>query len=133
MSKESKEIYEFGPFRLNVGEHAFERTDGNPSGALPEKAFNTLVFLVRHQGRLVTKNELLDAVWDGASVEENSINKAIHAIRHVLNDGHDDLHYIETIRKHGYRFIAPVITRGPLSSEFIRPGFASNEKPVLPP
>ena len=121
MSKESNEIYEFGPFRLNVGEHALERTDSQPIGSLPEKAFKTLVFLVRRQGRLVTKDELLDVVWDGAAVEENSINKAIHAIRHVLNDSFDHCRYIETVRKHGYRFIAPVIERGPRSAEFIRP------------
>lgn len=132
MSKERSEIYEFGPFRLNVGEHALERTDGESSGSLPEKAFKTLVFLVRRQGRLVTKDELLDAVWDGAVVEENSINKAIHAIRHVLDDGHDH-RYIETVRKHGYRFIAPVVERGLLSAEFIRPRIPDfDDTPTVP-
>src|SRR5688572_28634451 len=105
MSKESKEIFEFGPFRLNVGEHIFERRDGLEIEALPEKAFLTLILLVRNHGLLVTKKELLDQVWGDTSVEENSVNKAIHAIRHALNETPDDCHFISTVRKHGYRFI----------------------------
>ncbi len=113
MSKESKEIYEFGPFRLNVGEHLLERTDGQPTESLPERAFQTLIFLVEHHGSLVTKHELLDKVWKDAVVEENSINKAIHAIRHALNDNPDNAGYIETVRKHGYRFVGDVRSVGP--------------------
>lgn len=108
MSKESKEIYEFGPFRLDVGEHIFERSDGAKNGSLPEKAFQTLVVLVRNQGRLITKGELLDAVWPDAIVEENNLDKAIHAIRHALGETPAEHKYIETVRKHGYRFVADV-------------------------
>ncbi|MGI8408395.1 MAG: winged helix-turn-helix domain-containing protein [Pyrinomonadaceae bacterium] len=108
MSKESKEIYEFGPYRLDVGEHIFERTDGSENGSLPEKAFQTLVVLIRNKGRLVTKNELLDAVWPDAIVEENNLDKSIHAIRNALHDNPTDQKYIETVRKHGYRFVADV-------------------------
>lgn len=108
MFSEAKEIYEFGPFRLDVGQHRFERSDGITNGALPEKAFQTLVFLVRNQGRLVTKNEILDAVWPDTAVEENNLNKSIHAIRHALGEKGREHKYIETVLKHGYRFIADV-------------------------
>lgn len=106
MFRETKEIYEFGPFRLDVGQHRFERSDGIAHGVLPEKAFQTLVFLVRNQGRLVTKNELLEAVWPDTAVEENNLNKSIHAIRHALGEKRREPKYIETVLKHGYRFIA---------------------------
>ena len=108
MSKESNEIYEFGPFRLDVGEHVFQRLDGDPANSLPEKAFRTLLELVRRPGSLVTKTELLDAVWPDAIVEENNLDKAIHLIRHALGEKAPDIKYIETVRKHGYRFTAPV-------------------------
>jgi len=108
MLSEMKEIYEFGPYRLDVGQHRFERSDGITNGALPEKAFQTLVFLVRNQGQLVTKNELLDAIWPDTAVEENNLNKSIHAIRHALGQKTGKQKYIETVLKHGYRFIADV-------------------------
>ena len=108
MSKESKEIYEFGPFRLDVSEHVFGRTDGLKNVSLPEKAFQTLVVLVRNPGSLVTKSELLEAVWPDSFVEENNLDKAIHAIRQVLGVGPDGEKYVETVRKHGYRFVGDV-------------------------
>ena len=43
----NKELYEFGEFRLNVGEHTLTRSDGSKNGQLPEKAFQTLIILVR--------------------------------------------------------------------------------------
>jgi len=108
MFSETKEIYEFGPYRLDVGQRRFERSDGTSNGAITEKTFQTLVFLVRNQGRLVTKSEMLDAVWPDTSVEENNLNKSIHAIRHALGERPRDQKYIETVPKHGYRFIADV-------------------------
>lgn len=108
MVSETKEIYEFGPYSLDVGQHRFERSDGITNRPLPEIAFQTLVFLVRNQGRLVTKNELLDAIWPDTAVEENNLNKSIHAIRHALGEKPQDRKYIETVPQHGYRFIADV-------------------------
>jgi DNA-binding winged helix-turn-helix (wHTH) protein/Tfp pilus assembly protein PilF len=108
MASETKEIYEFGPYTLDVGQHRFERSDGVTNSPLPEIAFQTLVFLVRNHGRLVTKNELLEAIWPDTAVEENNLNKSIHAIRHALGNAPRGQKYIETIPKHGYRFIADV-------------------------
>jgi len=108
MFSETNEIYEFGPYRLDVGQHRFERSDGASNSALPEKAFQTLVVLVRNQGRLVTKNELFDAVWPDTAVEENNLNKSIHAIRHALGEKLREPKYIETVPKHGYRFVTGV-------------------------
>ena len=63
MSLGNKEIFEFGEFRLDVGEHTIERIDGTRNGTLTGKAFHALVLLVRRRGRLVSKNELIQFVW----------------------------------------------------------------------
>ena len=108
MSLEEEELYEFGPFRLNVREHVLERSHGVQNGSLPEKAFQTLCILVRSQGRLLNKQELLDQIWPDSFVEENNLDKCIHSIRHVLNEKPGEQKYIETVRKHGYRFVGEV-------------------------
>lgn len=101
-------VYEFGRFRLDVGEHKLICLEGPASGSLPEKAFRTLVHLVSHSGKLVTDEDLLAAVWPGAVVERNNIGKAIHVIRRCLGDTSGTPRFIETIPKHGYRFVAAV-------------------------
>lgn len=112
MSQEAKEIFEFGPFRLDLKEHRLERGDGQKVGPIPEKAFQTLVHLVRHSGSLVRKNELVAAIWPDTIVEENNLDKAIHWIRQILGEKPGGKKYIETVRKHGYRFVASVNTLG---------------------
>ena len=102
------ESFEFGDFLLDVGERKLIRRDGSANGALAEKAFQTLVHLVRHSGTLLTKEELLLAVWPDTIVEENNLGKAIHAIRQCLGERIGEQKYIETVPKHGYRFVAEV-------------------------
>ena len=108
MLKGKKEIYGFGPFRLDVSEHRLERDDGGVVAYLPEKAFQTLVVLVRNAGSLVTKEQLLNEVWPDTIVEENNLDKCIYTIRHSLGDSPSQHQYIQTVRKHGYRFSAEV-------------------------
>jgi DNA-binding winged helix-turn-helix (wHTH) protein len=76
--------------------------------ALTPKAFDLLAFLAANPGRLLTKDELLQAVWPDAVVEESNLSYHIFAIRKALGDGSDSEKYIETVPKRGYRFIAPV-------------------------
>ena len=108
MFKEHSEIYEFGNFRLDVGERKIERVDGRSNGSLPEKAFRTLVHMVRRKGTLLEKDELISTVWPDTVVEENNLAKAIYAIRRFLDDMDSNARYIETVPKHGYRFISEV-------------------------
>src|SRR3982751_6963518 len=108
MSEQAKELYEFGPFRLDLREHTFTRTDGPMLDRLPEKAFQTLCVLVHKRGHLLTKQELLAEIWPDSFVEENNLDKSIHAIRQVLGEKPGEHKYIETVRKHGYRFVAAV-------------------------
>jgi DNA-binding winged helix-turn-helix (wHTH) protein/lipopolysaccharide biosynthesis regulator YciM len=105
----NNEIYDFGDFRLDVGERRLERRDGRPNGSLPEKAFQTLVLLVRNNGALIAKEEFLSTIWPDTVVEENNLGKAIYAVRQVLSQGIGEQVFIETVPKHGYRFVADVI------------------------
>lgn len=108
MSRQRNELYEFGEFRLDVGERRLEKIDSSTPVSLPEKAFQTLVYLVRNPGTLITKDELMSAVWPEAVVEENNLGKAIHVIRQSMGETKGSKSHIETVPKHGYRFVAEV-------------------------
>ena len=106
------EVYEFGGFELDVGERTLEHRPGGKRVLIPEKAFRTLLHLVRNSGALVTRKTLLTTVWSGVAVEEGNIGKVIHAVRRALGDRSGKPTYIETVPKHGYRFIAEVTSLG---------------------
>ncbi len=101
----SGECYRFGPFRLDVAERRLTR-DGKPTSLQP-RVFDTLALLVRNAGHLLTKEELMAALWPDAVVEESNLTKNIWTIRKALGD-QDGSDYIETVPRVGYRFVAPV-------------------------
>src|SRR3954468_683311 len=100
----SSMAYRFGEFELEISSLELRARDS----VLPvaPKVFDVLAYLLRNRGRVVSRKELLDAVWPGLSVSPNSLNQAITAIRRVLHD--DDESYVRTVHSRGYRFIAPV-------------------------
>lgn len=112
MSDSPTEVYAFGAFQLDVNERTLQRRQERARIVIPEKAFQTLVHLVRNSGALVTKEAILAAVWPGVIVEDGNIGKVIHIIRSALGDGSRERTYIETVPKHGYRFIAEVTSVG---------------------
>ena len=79
-------------------------------GARPDVAegFAVLTYLVEHAGRLVTHDELLEAVWPNVVVEPQAVKKHILAVRSTLRDRPKNPVFLETMIKRGYRFIAPV-------------------------
>jgi TolB-like protein/Flp pilus assembly protein TadD len=99
-------VYRFGPFHLDTGEHRLLR-DG-VEVPLQLKAFETLCFLVERAGRLLTKEDLLRQVWPDTMVEENNLNKNISLLRKILGECPSGLSYIETVPRIGYRFAAQV-------------------------
>ncbi|MCA1629574.1 MAG: winged helix-turn-helix domain-containing protein [Acidobacteria bacterium] len=103
MSKQGQRLYEFGPYRLLPAERLLLR-DGEPV-ALTPKAFETLVALVERGGRLVEKDELLNEVWAGTSVEESNVAQNVFTLRRVLGKSEGGGPYIETVPKRGYRFL----------------------------
>lgn len=101
-----RELYEFGPFSLDPAERIILR-DGEPLSLTP-KVFDTLVYLVRNSGRLLTKDELLREVWPDAFVEEVNLAVNISTLRKAFGEGPQDGRYIATIPGRGYRFVAEV-------------------------
>jgi TolB-like protein/DNA-binding winged helix-turn-helix (wHTH) protein/Flp pilus assembly protein TadD len=77
--------------------------------AIPPKAYDVLRYLVENPGRLVTQDELLEALWPETYVNPEILRKYILDIRKILGDRSDKPVFIETVTKRGYRFIAPVI------------------------
>src|SRR5262245_49119139 len=75
---------------------------------LSPKAFAVLVYLADRPGTLVTKQELLDAVWPGVFVTEGVLKRAVLEIRKALADAVDEPRYIQTLHRRGYRFLRPL-------------------------
>ena len=103
-------VYLFGPFRLDVAERRLSR--GDVTLPLRLKVFDTLRVLVENAGRLMTKDELLQAIWPDTAVEENNLNHNVSTLRKVLGDRATGQSFIETVPRVGYRFVAPVETEG---------------------
>src|SRR6516164_6943918 len=101
-----KEIYGFDRFVLNPVERVLS-CDGT-SVPLTPKAFDTLICLVRNQGHMVTKDELLRQVWPDTFVEEINLAVNISAIRKALGESPQECRFIATIPGRGYRFVAEV-------------------------
>jgi TolB-like protein/Tfp pilus assembly protein PilF len=99
-----EQIFEFGPFRLEAREHRLLR--GKDVVPVTGKAFATLTLLVQRQGSLVSKRDLMEAVWPGIAVEENNVDRSISMLRKALGDQDNGDPYIETIPRVGYRFVA---------------------------
>ncbi len=78
--------------------------------AVEPKAFRVLLFLLRNPRKVVTKEELLNAVWSDAAVTENSLVRTILKLRRVLGDDAQEPRYIETVATVGYRFACKVDT-----------------------
>jgi DNA-binding winged helix-turn-helix (wHTH) protein/Flp pilus assembly protein TadD len=69
---------------------------------------DALVVLIQHRGEVVTKDELMKAVWPDAFVEEGNLSQSIHVLRRTLGESVEDHHYIVTVPGRGYRFVAEV-------------------------
>ena len=104
VNKEKDKTYEFGPFCLNAAERLLWR-DGEPVPVAP-KVFDTLVVLVEHGGRLVTKDDLMSRLWPDPFVEEGTLTRNISDLRKTLGESAGAERYIETVPRHGYRFVA---------------------------
>ncbi len=81
---------------------------GEDSVQLELKLIEVLVHLVGRAGELVSKRELIDAVWKVEVISDGTLTRAIALLRKALGDDARNPRFIETIPKRGYRFIAPV-------------------------
>ena len=96
--------YEFGKFVLDPVERVLF-SNGEPTH-LTDKVFETLLLFVRHNGQLLTKDEMMASIWEESFVEEGNLAKNISRLRKILNT--DGIELIETLPRRGYRFRADV-------------------------
>jgi len=100
-------LYRFGEFVLDPGRRTLARADSPVS--LTPKAFDVLLVLVQNPNRLVTKEELLQAVWGDTFVEEGNLTQYISLLRKALGDNSEGARLIVTIARKGYQFTGNVV------------------------
>lgn len=105
-ARETKRLYEFGAFRLDPAERVLAHKGRRIP--LAPKAFETLLILIQHSGRVLTKDQLIQTLWPDSFVEENNLTQHISALRRVLGQDPAEQEYIETVPKLGYRFVSEV-------------------------
>lgn len=106
MGRRARQFFEFGQFCLDV-----ERTRLLREGEivpLPPKAVSLLLILLQHAGRAVEKEELIEAIWPDAVVEDSNLTQTMHVLRKAIGKYQDSDIFIETLPRFGYRLIADV-------------------------
>src|SRR5215475_15508019 len=133
MSQSSTRLYEFGAFRLDAVERVLWR--GEEMIVLPPKVFDTLWMLVKEEGRVVSKSELMEAIWANAFVEEGNLSQNIYTLRRALGVDEQGRQFIETVPRRGYRFAVPVrlLDEVPNNGAGDSQAFAATQAPPLPP
>ena len=102
----SHSIYEFDGFRLEPAKLMLY--SGGEELSLPPKAVEVLFVLVREQGQIVSKDDLIDELWSDSVVEESNLSQYLYLLRKTLGTRPDGTAYIETLRRRGYRFTSDV-------------------------
>ncbi len=129
-------IYQSGNFSLDTGSYGFER-DGIKQAIEPQ-VFDLLVYLIENRNRVVTRDELLDNLWNGRIVSDGAINARLKEARKAIGDDGKKQGLIKTIHRRGYQFIADISTSPEIAHELtvlIPPDPSFSEKPsvaVLP-
>src|SRR5215213_965380 len=98
--------FAFEQFVLDPDDRQLRR--GADPVELNGRYFDALALPVREQGRLVSKDRFLDEVWRGVPVTDEALTQCVRTLRRQLGDDAARPRFIETVPKHGYRFIAPV-------------------------
>jgi predicted ATPase/DNA-binding winged helix-turn-helix (wHTH) protein len=127
----SSPIYQFGDFTLDVGRGCVLK--GDEAIKLRPKVYETLKYLVEHPGRLIGKQELIQAVWPDAFVTDDSLVQCTVELRRALDDRTQKL--LKTVPRRGYLFTAPVVKRSSKADHLPTPssfGVANGGEPATP-
>ncbi len=98
--------FEFGPWRV-IPERGLIR-DGEDERHIEPLVMDVFVVLASHHGEVVTKDQLIDEVWEGRPQTDDVITRCISALRRALTDDAKAPRYIETVQRRGYRVMLPV-------------------------
>lgn len=108
---EAAQHYETGGFRVDATQRLLLAADGTRI-ALSSRAFDLLLQFLRHPGELLSKDQLMAAVWPNTVVEENNLNQCIGALRKALGESAGEHRFLVNEPGRGYRFVAPVRVPG---------------------
>ena len=113
--------FAFGPFKLDEAGRALTLADSEV--ALQPRVFDLLAYLVRNRERVVSKDELLDALWPGVNVTENSLQRVVSVLRNTLRDGGVEA-ALKNYPGKGYRFLSDMVIEEPagIAQPTDRPG-----------
>ena len=128
-----KKGFEFGEFFLDPNERVLKRN--GVEIPLTPKAIELLLELVKHSGHVVSKEHLMDSVWEGSLVEEGNLPFTMGLVRKALGDDVKNPRFVETLSKKGYRFIADVVKvddRGAQASVAVKNGIFEDAGGALP-
>ena len=112
------ERFSFEEFVLDPNNRHLRR--GTANVELNGRYFDALALLVREHGKLVSKDRFLDEVWRGVPVTDEALTQCVRTLRRQLGDDASRPRFIETVPKHGYRFIAPVSPAGEAAAQLPR-------------
>lgn len=124
MASADNRTYQVGPFTIDTARYRIAH--GDSTVPVEPKVFDLLVHLIRHRDRVLTREELFDAIWDGREVSDATLSNHVKNARKALGDNGDLQQTIQTIRGRGYRFVAPV-------NELSGDPAPVAEAPALPP
>ena len=102
MTPHNSSAFLFDDVRVEPG--TFQAFKAGSAIQLEPKALRLLLFLIENRGRLIEKEEILDAIWNGANVTENALTREIGKLRKLLGDDPKAPKYIQTVHTRGYRF-----------------------------
>ncbi len=102
-----RSIYEFGDFRLCAAKRLLLKGVDEIVPLMP-KAFDTLLYLVQHSGKIIEKDELMREIWSDTIVEENNLTQNISILRRIFGEKPGEHRFIVTVPGHGYKFVADV-------------------------
>jgi DNA-binding winged helix-turn-helix (wHTH) protein len=119
LDTEREKIWRFDPFVLNPA--ASELTRDGHAVSIEPQSLRLLEYLIRNRDRVVSRDEQIEAIWQGRSISDWAISGAIKALRTALGDQEKNKQFVRTIHSRGYRFVAGVTAKGPDARPADRP------------
>src|SRR5579862_2066701 len=99
-------IYQFGPFELDLA--TVELREGDKVCSLEPQVFALLSLLIENRDRLVSKEEIIEKVWDGRIVSDAALSSRVKSARQALEDDGQSQRFIKTLHRKGFRFVGEV-------------------------
>ncbi len=131
MSAAGGTTYQVGNFIIDTARYRI--LSGDAPVPVEPKVFDLLVHLIRHRDRVLTREELFEAIWDGREVSDATLSNHIKNARRALDDNGELQQTIETVRGRGYRFIAAVVELPATPGDALRQPPSPPPPPPLPP